>query len=297
MASDQGKTSNVNAIGVMESQLDKAMAQVGTTKFRPPYDPVTVGAYVGHYRGENFHPIRLLPSNEQVRNLGGVMEKYGGWSRPAYFTVKGESEVAAIRREVMATRNSLGLFDASPLGKIEVKGPDARTFLNRIYVNNIMTLKAGHCRYGLMLDENGIVFDDGILACIADDHFLVGTTSGHAEAVGLMLEEWLQCEWPDMDVVTENVTTCWAVINICGSKARDVLESFDSDIDFSGDAFKHMQLHVGRFSGVPTRIQRISFSGELSYEVAVPWGMEPRCGTSSCRRVRTIISPRLDLRH
>ncbi len=168
-------------------------------------------------------------------------------------------------------RTGLGLFEASPLGKIEVKGPDAATFLDRIYVNTISTLKPGRCRYALMLDENGTIFDDGIVTRLAEDHFLVGTTSGHASAVAEILEEWLQCEWPSLRVLTQDVTTCWAVLNLAGPQARTVLESLDSTIDFTRDAFPHMHHREGAIAGIAARVARVSFSGELSYEIAVPW--------------------------
>lgn len=271
MASDQGKTSNVNGIGVMSQVMGKPLTQIGTTKFRPPYNPITIGAFAGRRVGENLLPLRDLPSKAALLKLGAKLEDYGGWRRPAFFSPNGESEDAAITREVNATRNSVGIFDASPLGKIEVFGPDAREFLNRIYVNNMSTLKPGRCRYGLMLDENGVVFDDGILACLADDHFLVGTTSGHAATIAGILQEWLQCEWVDLDVATSDVTTNWAVVNLNGPNARDLINQFDTDISFDSDAFPHMHYRSGTFEGVSCRVQRVSFSGELSYEISVPW--------------------------
>nr|WP_070959257.1 sarcosine oxidase subunit alpha family protein [Hyphomonas sp. Mor2] len=269
MASDQGKTSNVNGIGVMEQALGKPMSEVGTTKFRPPYDPITIGAFAGRRVGDNLMPMRLLPAQVSHRELGAQFEDYG-WKRAAFYARNGETEKQAVTREVLAVRNGLGLFDASPLGKIEVFGPDAGEFLSRIYINNMKTLKPGRCRYGLMLDENGIVFDDGVLACLAENHYLVGTTSGHASVIAGQLEEWLQCEWLDLDVVTQDVTTSWAVMNINGAASRTVLESFETDIDFSKDSFPHMRFRSGTLQGVPCRVQRVSFSGELSYEVSVP---------------------------
>ncbi|NQY98657.1 MAG: sarcosine oxidase subunit alpha family protein [Henriciella sp.] len=272
MASDQGKTSNVNGIGVMSVELRCDPGDVGTTKFRPPYNPLTIGAFAGRRVGENLNPLRPLPSAARQIELGAKLEDYGGWHRPAYYVERGQSEHECVSKEVLATRNSLGLFDASPLGKIEVFGPDAAEFLNRIYANNMKTLKVGRCRYGLMLNENGIIYDDGILARIAEDHYLVGTTSGHASAIADMLQEWLQCEWVHLDVATSNVTTNWAVMNVNGPKARALLEKFDSSFDFGAHAFPHMHFREGELEGVPCRIQRVSFSGELSYEVSVPWG-------------------------
>ncbi|MFC3053249.1 sarcosine oxidase subunit alpha family protein [Kordiimonas pumila] len=272
MASDQGKTSNVNAIGVMEKTMGVSMAQVGTTKFRPPYDPVAIGAMAGMRIGENLHPLSQMAAHESHVKQGAVFEDYGRWLRPVYYAQGSESEDEAIAREVMAVRNGVGIFEASPLGKIEVVGTDAAEFLNRIYVNNMKTLKPGKCRYGLMLNEQGIIHDDGILACLGENHYLVGTTSGHAEAIHEALQEWLQCEWLNLDVVTENVTTNWAVITVAGPKARQVLSRLESDISFAPDDFPHMAQKLGVLQGMPCRVQRVSFSGEVSYEVSVPWG-------------------------
>ncbi len=271
MASDQGKTSNVNGIGVMESVLEKPMAQVGTTKFRPPYDPTTIGAFAGRRVGDNFGPLRALAAEQEHKEAGAKFDDYGGWSRPVCYLQGSESEDEAVQREAKAVRQGVGMFDASPLGKIEVFGPDAAKFLDRMYANTMSTLKAGQCRYGIMLDENGIVFDDGVLGCLKEDHFLVGTTSGKATAIAEQFEEWLQCEWTDLDVVTDNVTSAWSVINLNGPNARALLQKFDCTIDLSPNAFQHMQMREGRLAGVSCRIQRVSFSGELSYEVSVPW--------------------------
>ncbi|PHR60529.1 MAG: sarcosine oxidase subunit alpha [Robiginitomaculum sp.] len=271
MASDQGKTSNVNGIGVMESVLKKPMAQVGTTKFRPPYDPTTIGAFAGRRVGENFAPLRALAAEQGHKEAGAKFDDYGGWKRPVCYLQGAETEAEAVQREAKAIRHGVGIFEASPLGKIEVFGPDAAKFLNRMYVNIMSTLKAGQCRYGIMLDENGVVFDDGVLGCLKENHFLVGTTSGKAAAIAEQFEEWLQCEWTDLDVVTDNVTSAWSIINVNGPNARDLLQKFDCTVDLSPDVFKHMQMREGRLAGVSCRIQRVSFSGELSYEVAIPW--------------------------
>ena len=271
MASDQGKTSNVNAIGVMGAAQGKQMADVGTTTFRPPYDPVTIGAFAGRRVGENLMPLKPLAAEMSHKKLGGLFDDLGRWNRPLCYPRAGESANDAMIREVKTVRNGVGLFDASPLGKIEVYGPDAGAFLNMMYANNVKTLKPGQCRYGLMLNENGSVFDDGVCARLSENHFLVGTTSGHAGMIVGMFREWLKCELIHMNVVTEDVTTDWAVVNINGPKSRDVLAKFDSDIDFSREAFPHMHFREGVLEGVPCRVQRVSFSGELSYEISVPW--------------------------
>lgn len=271
MASDQGKTSNVAGIGVLSHLLGKPPQAIGTTKFRPPFDPVTIGGFAGRAVGQDLMPVARLAAHDEQVAAGAQMEQYGGWLRAAWYRKGTESEGAAVRREVLAVRNSVGLFDASPLGKIEVKGPDAAEFLQRTYVNGVRNLKVGRCRYGLMLNEHGVVYDDGVFARIGENHFLVGTTSGHAAAVTDIFNEWLQCEWSDLKVLVENVTTGWAVMNLAGPKAREVLEAVGTDIDLSPAAFPHMSYREGRIAGVEARIERVSFSGELSYEVAVPW--------------------------
>ena len=271
MASDQGKTSNVNGIAILANLIGKQPQAIGTTKFRPPFDPVTIGGFAGRAVGDNLMPLATPAAHLSAVGAGGKMENYGAWLRAAFFPRTGEDEHAAVAREVLAVRRGVGLFDASPLGKIEVKGPDAAEFLQRVYVNGVRNLKVGRCRYGLMLSEHGIVYDDGVFARIAEDHFLVGTTSGHAAAITDILQEWLQCEWVDLKVLVENVTTAWAVMNVTGPSARDVLLGVATDIDLSREAFPHMAYREGRIGGVPCRMQRVSFSGELSYEVAVPW--------------------------
>lgn len=271
MASDQGKTSNVAGIQVLSDLLGKPAQTIGTTKFRPPYDPVTIGAFAGRAVGADLMPLARLPSHEALLAEDAVMEPYGHWERAAYCPRQGETEHAAIEREVKAVREAVGLFDASPLGKIEVKGPDAAEFLQRMYVGGVRTLKVGRCRYGLMLTEHGIVYDDGIFARMGENHFLVGTTSGNAVRIAETFHEWLQCEWPDLRVLVENVTTGWAVMNVAGPQARAVLEKVGTDVDLSAEAFPHMSYRAGTVGGVAARIQRVSFTGELSYEVAVPW--------------------------
>lgn len=271
MASDQGKTSNVNGIGILSTLLGKPIAAIGTTKFRPPYDPLPFGALAGHRIGNGLSPRRYLALHEWHADHGASFDEYGGWMRPAAYLRSGEGEEDAANREVLAVRNGVGIFEASPLGKIEVKGPDAAAFLDRMYVNQIRNLKVGRCRYALMLAENGTVFDDGIVIRLGDDHFLVGTTSGHAAAIAESFREWLQCEWTTMRVMVEDVTAGWAVANIVGPQARNVINALSPDIDLSADAFGHMQARTGHLAGQPVRIARVSFTGELSYEIAVPW--------------------------
>lgn len=272
MMADQGKTSNVNAIGILSGLAGRAPGEVGTTKFRPPFNPVTFGAIAGTTVGPLYNSLRKLPTDSILHEAGALLEDYGGWSRPVCMPRKGEQEHDAVVREVHAVRSGVGLIDYSPLGKILVHGSDAATLLQRIYVNNMKTLKPGNCRYGLMLGEDGIVFDDGVLTRWDELTFQVGTTSGHAERITDWLEEWLQCEWTDLDVVVEPVTTQWSVIMVAGPNARTLLERLNIEgIDLSAASFPHMTARQGHIGSVPVRIMRVSFTGELSFEVSVPW--------------------------
>ncbi len=270
MAVDQGKTSNISAIGVLSDVLEKPIAEIGTTKFRPPFNPVRLGALAGGRTGRFFHPLKRLPAHRAHEELHAAMEDYGGWERPAFYPRGVETEEDAVRREVLAVRGGVGIFDASPLGKIRVAGRDAAEFLDRVYINNVKMLRPGRCRYGIMLAEDGIVFDDGVLLRMSDSEFLVGTTSGHASAVTFWLEEWLQCEWPDLDVMIEDVTGQWATVTAAGPQSRALLQTLGADIDLSDDALPHMTFRDGRIGETPCRIARVSFTGERSYEVSVP---------------------------
>lgn len=268
MAADQGKTSNLNALTLFGELTGKNTGDVGTTTFRPMFMPVTMGAISGIRRGDFYAPAKRLPAHDWHAARRAEFEDYGGWLRPAYY---GNDREECIIRETLKVRESVGLFDGSPLGKIEVKGPDAAEFLNRIYVNTVSTLKPGKVRYGLMLDENAIVIDDGVFIRLADEHFLLNTTSGHADRIGAWLEEWHQCEWPDLDLVLSPVTSQWAVVTVAGPKARDVLVSLSGMTDLSTESLPHMSFASGEFAdGTPYRIQRVSFTGEQSYELSVP---------------------------
>jgi sarcosine oxidase subunit alpha len=270
MSIDQGKTSNLSAMALLAEQTGRTIAEVGTTTFRPMYSPVSMGALSAGINGDRYAPRRLMPTHGWHAAHGADFNDYGSWQRPACYPRPGESRDAAIEREVRATRNAIGLFDGSPLGKIEVKGPDAAEFLNRIYVNNALTLKPGQVRYGLMLSENGIVIDDGVFVCMASEHYLVCTTSGGADRIAMWMDEWHQCEWPELRVVLSPVTTQWAVLTLAGPKSRELLTSIESDIDFSVETFPHLSFRAGRLAGDPVRVQRVSFSGEVSFEVSVP---------------------------
>jgi sarcosine oxidase, subunit alpha len=269
MSVDQGKTSNLNALTLLAELTGRSAADVGTTTFRPQFLPVTMGAIGGSAHGEIYAPTRRLPLHERHEVLRAEFDDYGGWRRPALYVRVGEAREQSIEREMLTARRALALFDASPLGKIEIRGPDAAEFVDRLYVNNMRSLLPGRVRYGLMLNENGIVIDDGICARLAADHFLVGTTSGGAERIAAWLEDWHQGEWPDLRLVMLPVTTQWAVVNIVGQQARCVLQQLKGDIDFSSTAFPHLHVRTGQLEGDVARVQRVSFCGELSYEIAV----------------------------
>jgi len=270
MSADQGKTSNLNALTLLAELTDRPVEEVGTTTFRPQFMPVPLGVIAGQYRGDLFAPARMLPAHGWHVAHKAVFEDYGAWKRPEYYATNGRDRETAIREEVLALRSGVGLLDGSTLGKIEVKGPDAATFLDRIYVNNVQTLKIGRIRYGLMLSENGIVIDDGVFSRLDDDHYLVNTTSSNADRMLDWLEHWHQCEWPDLDLIISPVTSQWAVVTVAGPGSRSLLQALDSDIDFSAQSLPHMALATGTFLGVEARVQRVSFSGEMSFEISVP---------------------------
>ncbi|HEX9706785.1 MAG TPA: sarcosine oxidase subunit alpha family protein [Steroidobacteraceae bacterium] len=270
MAADQGKTSNLNALLTVAGMTGRAPAEVGTTTYRPPFTPVTLGALAGRQIGERYAPRRLLPVHAEHESLAAHWWEAGGWMRPACYPRNGESAQSAVQREAAAVRAGVGIFDASPLGKIEVAGTDAARFLDRFYVNNVAKLEEGRVRYGLMLNENGVIIDDGTVARLGRSHFLVTTTSGGASRIANWLEEWRQCEWPDLNVFVSPVTTQWSTVAVAGPRARDLLGRFKSDIAIDAKSLPHMSVAEGRFAGAPARLYRVSFSGELGYEINVP---------------------------
>jgi sarcosine oxidase subunit alpha len=272
MAPDQGKTSNVNGLGILGEQTGRKPGEVGTTTFRPPFTPVSFGVIAGRDRGPLFHPPRRLPTHALQPEHNATLEDYGAWLRPSFYLRSDESMEAAIAREVQAVRNAVGILDYSPLGKIEVLGPDALRFLNRMVATNLETLKVGRARYSLTLTEGGAISDDGVITRLTEQHWLMGTTSGAAERIFSLLDEWHQREWPELEVDIVNVTTQWAVLMLSGPSARELLRRTDIDIDLAAAAFSHMQVREGRIGGVPVRVSRVSFTGEVSFEVAVPAG-------------------------
>ena len=266
---DQGKTGNINGMGIAAQALGKSIPQVGTTTFRPNYTPVTFGALAGVELADAFEPIRTTAMHAWHVRQGALFEDVGQWKRPWYYPNDDETLQAAVSREVLALRNSVGMLDASTLGKIDIQGPDAATLLNWLYSNAWSRLEIGKCRYGLMLDENGMVFDDGVTVRLSEHHFLMYTTTGGAARVLAWMERWLQTEWPELKVYLTSVTDHWATTAVAGPKSRDVLKALCSDVDFDDQAFPFMSYRTGTVAGLSARIMRISFSGERSYEINV----------------------------
>ncbi|HEY7887301.1 MAG TPA: sarcosine oxidase subunit alpha family protein [Steroidobacteraceae bacterium] len=275
MATDQGKTSNINALAIVAAELDKAMPQVGLTTFRPPYTPISFGSFAGFARGELFDPVRTTPMHDWAARHGAVFENVGLWKRARYFPRQGEDMHAAVARECLAARGHCGLFDGSTLGKIEVVGKDAATFMNRMYVNAWTSLAVGRCRYGILLRDDGFIYDDGVVARTAEDRFHVTTTTGGAAGVLALMEDYRQTEWPDLDVWLTSTTEQWAVIAVQGPSARRVLEPLLEGIDISAAAMPHMSVARARICGVPMLLMRVSFTGELGFEVNVPADFGP----------------------
>jgi sarcosine oxidase, subunit alpha len=270
MGTDQGKTANVNALGIVSETTGQAIAAIGVTTFRPPYTPVSFGAVAGRNCGEMFDPVRRTPMHAWHEAQGAVFEDVGQWKRPWYYPRAGEDMAAAVAREVEAARTGIGMLDASTLGKIDIQGSDAAELLTRIYTNAWIQLPIGRCRYGLMLGDDGMVFDDGVTTRLGEHHYLMSTTSGGAARVLAWLEEWLQTEWPELKVYCTSVTEQWATIAISGPDSRNLLAELAPDVDVAPDSFPHMSMRAGRVRGVPARVFRISFTGELGFEIQVP---------------------------
>lgn len=270
MATDQGKSSNLNAMALVAGELGKPIPEVGLTTFRMPYTPVTFGSFSGVSRGDLFDPVRTTPTHEWAAAQGAVFENVGLWKRAHYFPRAGETLHATVARECRAVREHVGIFDASTLGKIEVVGPDAAEFMNRLYVNSWTGLAVGRTRYGILLREDGFVYDDGVVARLAADRFHVTTTTGGAPRVLAMMEDYRQTEWPQLKVWLTSTTEQWAVIAVQGPQARAVLEPLIEGIDLAPKAFPHMSVARGKIGGVPLLLFRVSFTGELGYEINVP---------------------------
>jgi heterotetrameric sarcosine oxidase alpha subunit len=273
MATDQGKTANIPALAIMAECTGKTIPETGTTIFRPPYTPVPLGALGGRSRGRDFRPYRLTPSHQWAKENGATFVEVGNWLRAQWYARPGEQGWRdSVDREVTATRNSVGICDVTTLGKIDIQGRDAGEFLNRIYCNGFATLAVGKVRYGLMLREDGIAYDDGTTARMSENHYVMTTTTANAVLVFRRLEFARQCLWPDLDVHLISTTDGWAQFAVAGPNARNLLRKVvDADHDISNEAFPFMACgEVTVCGGTPARLFRISFSGELAYEIAVP---------------------------
>ena len=271
MGTDQGKLSNISGLAILAGAIDKPIPQVGTTTFRPPYTPVTLGAVAGPGTGIAIDPMRKTAMDGWHAANGAVFVNTGLWRRAQFYRQGRESDLDAVNREVRAVRNGVGLVDISTLGKIDLQGRDCAEFLQRIYINDFATLAVGRCRHGVMLREDGMVFDDGTVTRLGEQNYLMTTTTAHAVAVMSRLEYLLQVEWPDLDVYLTSVTEHWAAMALAGPRSRAVLEKV-ADIDVSDAGLPYMAYRECRVAGVPARVFRISFSGERSYEINVPAG-------------------------
>ena len=273
MATDQGKTSNMGGLAIIAELTGKAIPEVGTTVFRPPYTPTAIGAFAGRDRGTAFRPTRKTPSHAWAEEQGAVFVEVGMWLRAQWFPKEGETDWRqSVDREVLATRKSVGVCDVTTLGKIDVQGADAATFLNKIYCNGFAKLAVGKTRYGLMLREDGIAMDDGTTARLAEDHFVATTTTANAVSVFRHMEFARQCLWPNLDVQLISTTEAWAQYAVAGPNARRLLQKIvDPEFDLSNEAFPFMACaNITVCGGLRARLFRISFSGELAYELAVP---------------------------
>ena len=268
-AHDQGRTSGMIAAGITAELLGCSVGDLGTTTFRPPYVPVAFGALAGRERGDLFDPVRTTAVHPWHVTHGAVFEDVGQWKRPRYFPRPGEDMDTAVLRECAAARRDVAIMDGSTLGKIDVQGPDAGEFLDRVYTNMMSSLRVGRVRYGVMCGNDGMVADDGTVLRLAEDRYLLTTTTGGAATVLGHLEDWLQTEWPHLRVHLTSVTEHWAVFPVVGPRSRELIQQVFPDLDASNEAFEFMTWQDTVLDGVPVRLARISFSGELAYEVDV----------------------------
>jgi sarcosine oxidase subunit alpha len=266
---DQGKLGNINGMAVLAESLDEHIPAVGTTTFRPPYTPVSFGVCAGESIGDLYDPVRKTAIHEWHKSAGAAFENVGQWHRPWYFPRRGEDLHRAVARECLATRRSVGMLDASTLGKIDVQGNDAVEFLERIYTHNVGKMKNGRCAYGIMLGEDGMVMDDGVMARIGDNRFYLTTTTGGAANVMSWLESWLQTEWPELDVYLTSLTDHYSTIAVAGPNSRRLLQKVGCSIDLTNENFPFMTMQRAELAGVAVQLFRVSFSGELAFEVNV----------------------------
>ncbi len=270
MATDQGKTSNVNALGIISELTGQEISNLGTTTFRLPYTPVTFGAMAGRLVKQFFDVERTTPIHSWHVDNNALFEDVGQWKRSWYYPKNNETMNEAVNREVKATRDSIGILDASTLGKIDLKGRDVSEFLNRVYTNAWSKLAVGKCRYGVMLGDDGMVIDDGVTTRLGDHHYLMTTTTGNAASVMSKLEDWLQTEWPELEVYLTSVTEQFGTISLNGPNSRKIVELLFPDQDFSSEIFPHMTFKNLEIDKVPCRVMRISFTGEICYEINIP---------------------------
>jgi sarcosine oxidase subunit alpha len=276
MATDQGKLANLNALGILSQLQGKPIAETGTTTFRPLAAPVAFGAIAGPARGKSYRPVRHSAMHSWHESQGAVFTHAGLWLRPFYYPREGEDFAAAVKREVQSVRSSVGMVDVSTLGKIELKGLDAGTFLDKLYINSFSKMKVNRARYGVMLREDGMVFDDGTVSRLGSDHYFITVTTANASTVMQHMEFCHQVHWPDLDVQLCTVSEAWAAMAVAGPKARDVLASAIEGLDLGNEAFPFMAVGEGTIDGAPVRVFRISFSGELAFEVYTPAGFGAR---------------------
>ncbi len=276
MATDQGKLSNMHALGIIADTVGVKVGTLGTTTFRPPFTPLSFGAIVGRNVGK-FFDVRRKTSvhNWHIKNKA-EFENVGQWKRPWYYPIDNENIHDAVQRESKAARDSAGILDASTLGKIDIQGTDSSEFLNRVYTNAWSKLGIGKCRYGLMLNEDGMVYDDGVTTRLAENHYLMTTTTGGAANVLSKLEDYLQTEWPELDVYLTSVTDHYTTVSICGPNSKKILKKLFPEKDFNDEEFPHMSFQNAKINKIDCRIMRISFTGELSYEINI----ESRYGKS-----------------
>ena len=270
MGTDQGKLGNMHALGIIADTAGVKMGELGTTTFRPPYTPLTFGTIVGRNVGEYFDIFRKTPMHDWHEQNKAEFENVGQWKRAWYYPKNNENMHQAVQRESKAARDSAGILDASTLGKIDIQGTDASEFLNRVYTNAWSKLAIGKCRYGLMLNEDGMVYDDGVTTRLDENHYIMTTTTGGAANVLSKLEDYLQTEWPELDVYLTSVTDHYATASVCGPNSKKILQKIIPDLDLSDDNFPHMSFKNAKIDGVKCRIMRISFTGEHSYEINIP---------------------------
>ncbi len=269
MGTDQGKLGNMHALGIISDTSGVKMSDLGTTTFRPPYTPLTFGTIVGRNVGEFFDIFRKTPMHDWHVDNNAEFENVGQWKRAWYYPKKGESLFDAVQRESKAARDGAGILDASTLGKIDIQGSDASEFLNRVYTNAWSKLAIGKCRYGLMLNEDGMVYDDGVTTRLDENHYIMTTTTGGAATVLGKLEDYLQTEWPELDVYLTSVTDHFATISVCGPNSKKIVKKVIPDLDLSDEEFPHMSFKNAKIDNIKCRVMRISFTGEQSYEINI----------------------------